>query len=174
MGPNGTNFSDSNYATAIHETYQQIDLMQRLIEYWPHEFGNTPTAEKASLAFAKGQLISPLGVEGLHQIGNSLSILRTYYSLGVRYATLTHNCHNIYADAALSELGNAANGGIEVATPLWGGLSPDGRELVAEMNRMGMIVDLAHVSWNVMVDVLGGRKGYEGSKAPVIFSHSSR
>ena len=78
-----------------------------------------------------------MGVEGLHQIGNKVANLRLFYDLGVRYTTLTHNCHNKFADAAVV--------GSSKAKPLWGGLSPLGRELVHEMNRMGMLVDISHV-----------------------------
>lgn len=113
--------------------------------------------------------ISPFGIEGLHQIGNSISNLRLYYSLGVRYATLTHNCHNIYADAAITEV----NGGIRAGPPLHGGVSSAGRHLIKEMNRIGMIVDLSHVSPDTMSDVLGGDPDWKGSLAPIIFSHSS-
>lgn len=116
-------------------------------------------------------MISPLAIEGLHQIGNSLSNLRNYFDLGVRYATLTHNCHNKYADAALADL---PGGETAKAKPYWGGISTEGRALIHEMNRMGMIVDLAHVSTDTMRDVLGGGKGgWTGSEAPIIFSHSS-
>lgn len=119
-----------------------------------------------------------MGIEGLHQIGNSASNLRTMHALGVRYATLTHNCHNIYADAALTELRgpNTApdmGGGIEVAKPLHHGVSLAGRELIHEMNRLGMLVDLAHTSHATQVAVLGGNSTWEGSRAPPIFSHSS-
>lgn len=96
--------------------------------------------------------------------------MRHFYALGVRYATLTHNCHNAYADAALVEL---PGGGVETAKPYWGGVSPAGRDLIGEMNRLGLIVDLAHVSQDTMRDVLGAGKGWEGSAAPIIFSHSS-
>lgn len=93
----------------------------------------------------------------------------------MRYATLTHNCHNKYADAALLEV----PGGIEIAKPYWGGVSPAGRDLIGEMNRLGMIVDLAHVSQDTMRDVLGASasastsSNWTGSAAPIIFSHSS-
>lgn len=105
-------------------------------------------------------------------IGDSVSMLRLYHSFGVRYATLTHNCHNSYADAALVDL---PSGGTAAAEPLWHGVSPAGRRIVEEMNRMGMIVDLSHVSFHTMRDVLGGspEKGWNGSSAPTIFSHSS-
>lgn len=96
-----------------------------------------------------------MGIEGLHQIGNSASILRMYYSLGVRYATLTHTCHNAYADSE------------EPAKPLNRGLSEAGKDLVKEMNRLGMIVDLSHTSFETQRDVL------DTSAAPVIFSHSN-
>lgn len=89
--------------------------------------------------------------------------------MGVRYATLTHNCHNIYADAALLEVEH----GVEVAKPKWGGVSPAGRDLIHEMNRIGMIVDLAHTSQDTQRDVLGGSSDWEGSAAPPIYSHSS-
>jgi membrane dipeptidase len=122
-------------------------------------------------AFKAGQLISPIAIEGLHQIGNSLSNLRSYYNLGVRYATLTHNCHNKYADAALQEI---SGGGITKAKPVWNGVSPAGEELIHEMNRLGMMVDLSHVSQDTMRDVLGGKgSSWSGSIAPPMFSHSS-
>ncbi|KAJ4306452.1 hypothetical protein N0V88_001253 [Collariella sp. IMI 366227] len=102
-----------------------------------------------------GQLISPLGIEGLHQIGNSAATLRRYHALGVRYATLTHNCGNRFADAALWE------GPLRKAPSVWGGLSGE-EEAGEEMNRMGMVVDLAHTSVETMLDVLGQREnGWE-------------
>jgi membrane dipeptidase len=96
-----------------------------------------------------------MGVEGLHQIGNSASILRLYHQLGVRYVTLTHDCNNKYADAALSPY------------KVNHGLSAAGEEMVHEMNRLGMIVDLSHTSDDTMRDALAT------SRAPVIFSHSN-
>jgi membrane dipeptidase len=100
-------------------------------------------------------------------------VLRQLHALGVRYATLTHNCGNRFADAALWEHP------LRKAPAVWGGVSPAGRRLVREMNRLGVMVDLAHTSVDTMLDVLGegeGEKeeeGWEGSRAPVIFSHSS-
>lgn len=150
-------------------TLSQIDLVHRLTTAYPKHL-SSPVLDSysAQQSFHKGLLISPIGIEGLHQIGNSFSNLRLYHSLGVRYATLTHNCHNRYADAALTELPNG-HGGVQVAKPFWNGLSPDGYTLVHEMNRLGMIVDLAHVSQDTMRDVLSTN----GSIAPVIYSHSS-
>ncbi|KAI0129294.1 putative dipeptidase [Hypoxylon sp. NC0597] len=165
---NGTDFSDENYAPSVQLTLQQIDLMTRLQSAYPNDFSGIPVDSKAAIAaFKKGKLISPLGIEGLHQIGNSVANLRRFYSMGVRYATLTHNCGNIFADAALWEhpFGKAP--------PVWGGVSPKGRQLINEMNRIGMLVDLSHVSVDTMRDVLGGSEGWAGSKAPIMFSHSS-
>lgn len=154
-------------------TLSQIDLLRRLTAAYPDVFSspdlNSSTA--ADTFDIHHRLISPIGIEGLHQIGNSLSNLRLYYSLGVRYATLTHNCHNEYADAALV---TNASGQTVASTPLWGGVSQIGQTLIHEMNRLGMLVDLAHVSKDTMIDVLGGRpEKWTGSRAPVIFSHSS-
>lgn len=135
-----------------------------------------------------------MGIEGLHQIGNSISTLRLYHALGVRYATLTWNCHNKYADAAL--VSDPKTGKTVPSTPLWHGVSDEGRKLVREMNRLGMLVDLSHVSVDTMRDVLGGnsdsdsdidtvtatgsskheaglKEPWTGSLAPPIFSHSS-
>src|SRR5437660_6963698 len=103
---------------------------------------------------ARGKVGSMLGLEGGHAIENSLNLLRTYYALGARYMTLTHNVTLDWADAALD-------------TAKHGGLTPFGREVVREMNRLGMIADLAHVSPGVMSNVL------DVSEAPVIFSHSA-
>ncbi|KAL1304879.1 hypothetical protein AAFC00_003801 [Neodothiora populina] len=168
---NGSDFSDANYAPFVKATIEQIDLYHRLSALYPKYFTPAPNSQAAEQAFGSGRLISPLGIEGLHQIGNSISTLRLYHSLGVRYATLTWNCHNIYADAAMT---SNVKGETGVSTPLWHGVSPAGRLLIREMNRLGMLVDLSHVSVNTMRDVLGaGHKAWNGSLAPPIFSHSS-
>lgn len=168
----GQDYSDDNYTPIVQGTYQQIDLVSRLKTAYPKDFSPISPVDShhALSAFKKGQLISPLGVEGLHQIGNYVANLRNYHALGVRYATLTHNCGNRYADAALWE------NPTRKAPPQWGGVTPAGHALIHEMNRLGMIVDLSHTSVDTMVDVLGGgegKNGWKGSKAPVIFSHSS-
>ncbi|KAK3308722.1 renal dipeptidase family [Chaetomium strumarium] len=170
---NGTDYSDENYRSIVQDTFQQIDLLSRLRAAYPSVFSPPTLTRHAALwhFHRHGQLISPLGIEGLHQIGNSAAVLRQFHALGVRYATLTHNCGNRFADAALWERP------LRKAPPVWGGVSPEGRRLIREMNRLGMIVDLAHTSVDTMLDVLGARKdvddGWEGSRAPVIFSHSS-
>lgn len=206
---NGVEFGDAIYTEAVKETFQQVDLVNRLIDqnrfmlvkagstsdfngnyqnatkcwfrtsasqkdidaclfeeifstarnanYDRYDESNRVQVETFFGSGAHGWLSSVMGAEGLHQIGNSVANLRMLYELGVRYMTLTHGCNNRYADSA------TAPGG-----PRWGGLSEEGRELVREMNRMGMLVDLSHVSADVMREVLGGL-----SRAPVMFSHSS-
>lgn len=150
---------------------EQVDLVLRLQQAYPDVLSAPPNGTTAMSAFKAGKIISPLGIEGLHSIGNSLAHLRNFYRLGVSYATLTHNCHNRYADAALIE---DSNGEPRVGEPLWHGISEPGKELIYEMNRIGMIIDLAHVSTETMRDVLGaGKDDWRGSRAPVIFSHSS-
>lgn len=168
---------------------EQIDLFQRLSVKYPDYFTLSGSAKEAEHAFANKKLISPLAIEGLHQIGNSISTLRLYHSLGVRYATLTWNCHNKYADAAVVTV----DGKFGASKPYHGGVSKAGQQLILEMNRLGMLkiakststkansvdigmlVDLSHVSVDTMRDVLGGspEKGWKGSIAPPIFSHSS-
>ncbi|KAF1950386.1 hypothetical protein CC80DRAFT_427048 [Byssothecium circinans] len=169
---NGTDFSDARYAPFVKATLEALDLFNRLGQQYPKYFTLTPDSTSAIQAFEAGRQISPVIIEGLHQIGNSLSTLRLYHKLGVRYATLTWNCHNKYADSAIESGGDL---GSRIATPFWHGLSPDGRDLVKEMNRLGMLVDLSHVSTDTMRDVLvgNGTDAWKGSLAPPIFSHSS-
>ncbi|ORY72017.1 renal dipeptidase family [Pseudomassariella vexata] len=165
---NGLDFSDENYASSVQLTIQQIDLVTRLTNAYPEDFSSVLVDSRSAIeAFKQGRLISPIGVEGLHQIGNSVANLRHYHAMGVRYATLTHNCGNIFADAAIRETPEFSK-----APPYWHGVSALGRKLVHEMNRIGMIVDLSHVSVDTMMDILGGHK-WAGSKAPIMFSHSS-
>lgn len=155
----------------VRLTLDQLDLFKRLGQSYPKYFSPSLNSSEALQAFEEGRLISPAAIEGLHQIGNSISTLRLYHQLGVRYATLTWNCHNKYADAALE---SGSNFQPKVATPYWHGLSPAGRDLIKEMNRIGMLVDLAHVSKDTMKDVLvGNGEDWNGSLAPPIFSHSS-
>lgn len=159
------------FHAGVRQTVEQVDLMARVQKAFPEIFSRPPNGTTALQAFQEGKIISPLGIEGLQSIGNSLAHLRMFYDMGVSYATLTHNCHNKYADAALVEL---PGGGIKKADPIWHGVSPAGQDLIYEMNRLGMIIDLAHVSVQTMRDVLGaGKSEWPGSRAPVIFSHSS-
>ncbi|PHH64904.1 hypothetical protein CDD81_3761 [Ophiocordyceps australis] len=163
----GDDLSDGNLAASVQFTMDQIDATDRAFSAYPDDFALNIDSSGALDAFKHGKLISPLGVEGLHQIGNSVANLRLFHRLGGRYVTLTHNCHNKYADAACLE------NPFRKAEPLWNGVSPLGRQLIHEMNRIGMIVDLSHVSEETMTDILGERSDWSGSEAPIIFSHSS-
>ncbi|KAL1960548.1 hypothetical protein VTO42DRAFT_7127 [Malbranchea cinnamomea] len=151
------NYSDEVYGEAVHDTLQQIDLIHRLVQEFPDHLIPAFSADDIRRNFARhpGRISSLIGIEGLHQIGNSASTLRLYHSLGVRYATLTHTCHNRFADSERPE------------EPLHGGLSAAGVDIVREMNRMGMIVDLSHTSVETQRDALNV------TLAPVIFSHSN-
>ncbi len=151
----GNRTSDIYYEN-IHDTLQQIDLIYRLIREYPDYLEHAFSAADARRIFnSNSKIASFLGIEGLHQIGNSASILRMYHSLGVRYATLTHTCHNAYADSEGPH------------DPLHGGLSKRGKAIVKEMNRIGMMIDLSHTSFEAQ------RAALSISKAPVIYSHSN-
>ncbi|KLJ05512.1 membrane dipeptidase [Blastomyces silverae] len=142
---------------AVRDTLEQIDVAKRLVEEYSNDLQFCGTVACARQAFKAGKVASFMGIEGGHQIGNSLAALRQVYDLGVRYITVTHNCDNAFGTAAST----VAAGGID------NGLPDFGREFVHEMNRLGMLIDLSHVSYQTMVDVLAE------TKAPVIFSHSS-
>jgi membrane dipeptidase len=133
---------------------EQIDIARRMIERYPDSLRFATSVAEIRAAHRDGRVASLLGMEGGHAIEDSLGALRAYYDLGVRYMTLTHNTHTSWADSA--------------ALPgVHGGLTPFGEQVVLEMNRLGMLVDLSHVSDETMDDAL------RVSKAPVIFSHSS-
>src|ERR1051325_9464075 len=143
-------YRDSGYARVQLE---QIDIARRVIERYPDRLALALTSDDIKRHFRKGKIGSLLGLEGGHAIENSLGALRAYYDLGVRYMTLTHNVTLDWADAALDSAKH-------------GGLTRFGEEVVREMNRLGMLVDLSHVSPGVMSNAL------DVSIAPVIFSHS--
>ena len=147
---NGKVSSVPGYARAQLE---QIELARRMIAKYPERLVFATSAADVRRAFAAHKVGSLLGMEGGHAIENSLEVLRAYYDLGARYMTLTHNVTLDWADAALDSARH-------------GGLTPFGREVVREMNRLGMLCDLSHVSPGVMSNVL------DASAAPVIFSHS--
>ena len=139
---------------AIRETLQQIDVVRRMIAAYPRDLELASTADDIVRIHRRGRIASLIGVEGGRQMGGSLAALRQYYNLGARYMTLTHNQTTEWADSATDE-------------PKFDGLSPFGVSVVHEMNRIGMLVDLSHVSPATMRDAI------EASRAPVIFSHSS-
>jgi len=133
---------------------EQIDIARRVIARYPDRLVLATTADEVQKAMKQGKVASLLGMEGGHALENSLGALRAYYDLGVRYMTLTHTKTLDWADAAGDE-------------DLHGGLTPFGEEVVREMNRLGMLVDLSHVTPATMDDAL------RVAEAPVIFSHSS-
>jgi membrane dipeptidase len=139
---------------AIRETIEQIDIVRRMIDAYPQDLELARTADDVVRIHKAGKIASMLGVEGGRQIGGSLAALRQYYNLGARYMTLTHNQTTEWADSATDD-------------PKYDGLSPFGVTVVHEMNRIGMLVDLSHVSPATMKDAIAA------SRAPVIFSHSS-
>ena len=139
---------------AIRETLQQIDIVRRMIDAYPNDLELAATAADVQRIHREGRIASMIGVEGGRQMGGSLAALRQFYNLGARYMTLTHNQTTEWADAATDE-------------PKYDGLSPFGLEVVKEMNRLGMLVDLSHVSPATMKDAISA------TRAPVIFSHSS-
>jgi membrane dipeptidase len=139
---------------ALRLTLEQIDLMTQMVARWPGTFAMARTAADIERIHRQHRVAALFGVEGGHSMENSLGVLRELYELGVRYMTLTWNNGQAWADANSD-------------TVRAGGLSPFGREVVREMNRLGMLVDLAHVSDSTMVQAM------RVSAAPVIFSHSS-
>jgi membrane dipeptidase len=143
-------YSDSGYARVQLE---QIDIAHRIIEKYPDRFELALTSKDIRRIFKEGKIGSLLGLEGGHGIENSLGALRSYYGLGARYLTLTHNVTIDWADAALDSAKHQ-------------GLTPFGDSVVREMNRLGMLVDLSHVSPATMSDALNA------TQAPVMFSHS--
>ncbi|MDO0927392.1 dipeptidase [Streptomyces sp. TG1A-8] len=144
----------SDRPDAVPATLEQIDCVRQLIDRYPRELRAALSAADMEAARAEGRIASLMGAEGGHSIADSLGTLRGLYALGVRYLTLTHNDNVAWADSATDE-------------PRVGGLSAFGREVVREMNRLGMLVDLSHVAATTMRDAL------DATDAPVIFSHSS-
>ena len=138
---------------AIRTTIEQIDTARRLIDAYPRHLEFAATADDLVRSHRRGKIGSMLGIEGGRQIGGSLPALRQFYNLGVRYVTLTHNQTTEWADSGTDE-------------PKHDGLAPFGVQVVQEMNRLGMLVDLSHVSPATATDAMAA------SRAPVIFSHS--
>ena len=139
---------------AVEMTLEQIDLVRRMVDRHPRDLALAGTAADMRRVLQGGRIASLIGVEGGHQIDGRLSVLRQYHALGVRYLTLTHTRSLAWADSATDD-------------PISGGLSPFGRRVVAEMNRISMIVDVSHVADATVRAVLAV------SRAPVIASHSA-
>jgi membrane dipeptidase len=134
---------------------EQIELARRMIDRYPDALGFATRSDEVLAEHRAGRIASMLGIEGGHAIENSLGVLRAYHALGVRYMTLTHNTHTDWADAAA------------MVPPRHGGLTEFGVEIVREMNRLGMIVDLAHTAEVTMHDAL------DATQSPVMFSHAN-
>jgi membrane dipeptidase len=139
---------------AVRATLEQIDIVQRMTKRWPETFEMAYTAADVERSFKAGRIGSLVGMEGGHSIDSSLATLRMMFALGARYMTLTHSANLPWADAS-------------PGPAVLGGLSRFGEEVIREMNRLGMMVDLSHVSPDTMEDAL------RVTEAPVIFSHSS-
>ncbi|MGB7818478.1 MAG: dipeptidase [Ornithinibacter sp.] len=139
---------------AVTATLEQVDAVHRMTERYAADLALATTRAEVDHALSTGRIASLLGAEGGHSIDSSMGTLRMLFALGVRYLTLTHNDNVPWADSATDE-------------PVLHGLSPFGREVVREMNRLGMLVDLSHVSADTMRDALAT------TQAPVVFSHSS-
>ena len=138
---------------AVTATLEEIDTVHRMMRKYPETFELALTAADIERIFKAGKIASLIGMEGGHSIDNSLSDLRMFFRLGARYMTLTHSSNTPWADSATD-------------APKFGGLAPFGEEVVKEMNWLGMLVDLSHVSPDTMADAL------HVTQAPVIFSHS--
>ncbi|GAA1477528.1 dipeptidase [Nocardioides aestuarii] len=141
-------------ADAVTATLEQVDAGHRMVERYGDRLALATTADEIEAAWRSGRIASLLGAEGGHSIDSSMGALRALFDLGVRYLTLTHNDNTPWADSATDE-------------PEVGGLSPFGIEVVREMNRLGMMVDLSHVAATTM------RAALDATEAPVVFSHSS-
>jgi len=139
---------------AVRMTIEQIDIVKAIAARWPRDFAMAYSVADIRRAQREGRIASLIGVEGGHQIDDSLAVLRQYHDLGARYMTLTHSSNTAWADSATD-------------APVHHGLTPFGKAVVREMNRIGMLVDLSHVSEATM------RAALEVARAPVIFSHSS-
>ncbi|XP_012993711.2 dipeptidase 1 [Esox lucius] len=158
---------ETQYKDAVRQTLEQIDVIHRMCKKYPEAFmfatskkGYTVIHKEDIMdAFDQNKTASLIGVEGGHSLDSSLGTLRTMYQLGVRYLTLTHSCNTPWADNWLVDTVDEPS--------QHNGLSEFGKQLISEMNRIGMLIDLAHVSERVMNQVL------DLSKAPIIFSHSS-
>ena len=144
--------------SAIREALVRIDAVHEMAAEYPEDVVVAGSVAEVRDAVRQGEFVSLMGIEGGHIIEESLPALRDFYRLGVRYMTLTHSFHTAWADSS---------GTTEIPEPVHNGLTDFGREVVAEMNRIGMLVDISHVSDKTFFDVV------EVSRAPVIASHSS-
>lgn len=149
---------DSQYKDAVKKSLEQIDIVKNFVAKYPKTFQFVTSAQGIKDAFKNHKIGCLVGLEGGHSIDSSLGALRMFYDLGVRYMTITHSCNTPWADNWKTDIDQ---------TWQFNGLSPFGEKVIKEMNRLGMLVDLSHVSNQTMADSL------RVTRAPVIFSHSS-
>lgn len=154
LGPNFLGKSD-----ALRDALEVLDIIKRMIEQHPKDMQYAHSSADIKSAFHAGKIASLIGMEGTHFLGNSLSTVRLFAEIGVKYLTLTHTCHSSFA---------ASNGGGGYMEPSnhGPGLTSFGKELVVELNRLGVMVDLSHTSDQTMRDAI------ELSKAPVVWTHA--
>ncbi|TKY87355.1 hypothetical protein EX895_004032 [Sporisorium graminicola] len=158
----GDTFEHAAADIAVRDTLEQLDVIKQMTEKYPHDFALVGSVDAARTAFKHRKMISFIGIEGAHSIGNSLFALRAYASLfnssipgPVRYLTLTHTCHNAFADSAGQQ------------PPRWHGLSPFAPALIHELNRLAIVPDLSHVSDDTALQTI------DESRGPVMLSHSA-
>ncbi|KAI8074945.1 renal dipeptidase family [Gongronella butleri] len=150
---------DTPGSNQVLDAIESINAIKRMIQLYPKTFEFVESTKQFKKAFKHGRVASMMGMEGGQMIGNSLPALRTFYDLGVRYMTLTHNCHTPWAESCCDPANPPFEKGL--------GLTAFGNKVIGEMNRLGMMVDISHVSHATMNAVLNV------TKAPVLFSHSS-
>lgn len=173
LGKVGANFwsvytpCTTQYRDSVRETIEQIDVVKRLHLKYSQLMTLCTDSICVKQAWSEGKVAGMIGMEGGHSIDSSLAMIRSYYKLGARYMTLTHFCNTPWADFSHNELEN--NGLFEPSKgdDYIGGLTQFGRRVVREMQRVGMLVDVSHVSLEVMMDV------FEEARAPVMYSHSN-
>ncbi|KAG5317952.1 DPEP1 Dipeptidase, partial [Acromyrmex heyeri] len=154
---------EAQFLDAVQLTLEQIDIVRRLTSRYPKRVRLVKTSSELENAHRDGVIASLVGIEGGHSIGTSMAVLRSFHRLGARYMTLTHKCNTPWADSCSVDDPNS-----ETPSDFHSdGLSPFGKTVVRELNRLGMLVDLSHVSVRTMKDALAV------TKAPVIFSHSA-
>ncbi|XP_063951321.1 dipeptidase 1-like [Lytechinus pictus] len=151
-------YCTSQYKDAVVHAIAQIDVIKRMVQEYPEVFEFVTTAQGIRDAFENGKIASLIGVEGGHNIDNSFAVLRAFYDLGTRYMTITHSCNTPWADNWKEDF---------EPEDQHNGLSEFGKDVIREMNRLGMLIDLSHVSVDTMNDAL------DVTEAPVIFSHTS-
>ncbi|KAL9976697.1 hypothetical protein ACROYT_G014024 [Oculina patagonica] len=145
----------NQYKNSVRLFLEQMDVVMRMVEKYPKDFTFVTTAQGIKDAHKDGKIASLIGIEGGHAIDSSLDALRMMYELGGRYMTLTHSCHTPWIDSCTPKI------------PEHNGMTEFGKLVIKEMNRLGMFIDMSHISHKAMHDVL------DVTKAPVIFSHSS-